>query len=83
MEHAGIGSGVLNTARQVGAALGLAALRSIATAVAGGSLTGSDGFLSGMRVAMLVAGALLLAASVLTWVEATPGRVARRPAAAS
>ena len=83
VERAGIASGVLNTARQVGAALGLAALGSIATAVAGGSLTGSDDFLSGMRVAMLTAGALVLAASVLTWVGATPGRVARRPAAAS
>jgi MFS transporter, DHA2 family, methylenomycin A resistance protein len=83
VERAGIGSGVLNTARQVGAALGLAVLGSIATAVAGGSLTGADDFLSGMRVAMLVAGVLLLAASVLTWVGATPGRVARRPAAAS
>ena len=83
VERAGIASGVLNTARQVGAALGLAALGSIATAVAGGSLTGSDDFLSGMRVAMLTAGALVLAAGALTWVGATPGRVARRPAAAS
>jgi MFS transporter, DHA2 family, methylenomycin A resistance protein len=83
VERAGIASGVLNTARQVGSALGLAALGSIATAVAGGSLTGSDDFLSGMRVAMLVAGALLLAASALTWLGAAPGRVAPRPAAAS
>jgi DHA2 family methylenomycin A resistance protein-like MFS transporter len=67
VERAGVASGVLNTARQVGAAVGLAALGSIATAAAGGSLSGSGDFVSGMRVAMLVAGAFLLAASVLTF----------------
>jgi MFS transporter, DHA2 family, methylenomycin A resistance protein len=67
VERAGLASGVLNTARQVGSAVGLAALGSIATAVAGGSLTGSGDFVSGMRAAMLVAGALVLAASALTF----------------
>ena len=66
VERAGLASGVLNTARQVGAAVGLAALGSIATAVAGGSLSNSDDLVSGMRAAMLVAGALVLAASLLT-----------------
>jgi MFS transporter, DHA2 family, methylenomycin A resistance protein len=61
-------AGVLNTARQVGSAVGLAALGSIATAAAAGSLTKPDNFVSGMRAAMLVAGALALAASVLTLV---------------
>jgi MFS transporter, DHA2 family, methylenomycin A resistance protein len=68
VERAGVASGVLNTARQVGSAVGLATLGSIATAVAGGSLSKSDDFVSGMRAAMLVAGALALAASVLTLV---------------
>lgn len=68
VEKAGVASGVLNTARQVGSAVGLAALGSIATAVAGGSLGNSDDLVSGMRAAMLVAGALVLAASVLTLV---------------
>jgi DHA2 family methylenomycin A resistance protein-like MFS transporter len=68
VERAGVASGVLNTARQVGSAIGLAALGSIATAVAGGSLSGSGDFVSGMRVAMVVAGALVLAASLLTFV---------------
>jgi MFS transporter, DHA2 family, methylenomycin A resistance protein len=68
VERAGVASGVLNTARQVGSAVGLATLGSIATAVAGGSLSQSDDFVSGMRAAMLVAGALALAASVLTLV---------------
>jgi MFS transporter, DHA2 family, methylenomycin A resistance protein len=68
VERAGVASGVLNTARQVGSAVGLATLGSIATAVAGGSLSQSDDFVSGMRAAMLAAGALALAASVLTLV---------------
>jgi MFS transporter, DHA2 family, methylenomycin A resistance protein len=68
VERAGVASGVLNTARQVGSAVGLAALGSIATAVAGGTLSGSGDFVSGMRVAMLVAGVLVLAASALTFV---------------
>jgi DHA2 family methylenomycin A resistance protein-like MFS transporter len=68
VERAGVASGVLNTARQVGSAVGLATLGSIATAVAGGSLSQSADFVSGMRAAMLAAGALALAACVLTLV---------------
>jgi DHA2 family methylenomycin A resistance protein-like MFS transporter len=68
VERAGVASGVLNTARQVGSAVGLATLGSIATAVAGGSLSKSADFVSGMRAAMLAAGALALAACVLTLV---------------
>ncbi|HEY6779200.1 MAG TPA: MFS transporter [Thermoleophilaceae bacterium] len=77
VERAGVASGVLNTARQVGSAVGLAALGSIATAAAAGSLTKPDNFVSGMRAAMLVAGALALAASVLTLVGQPPGYPAR------
>ena len=67
VERAGVASGVLNTARQVGSAVGLAALGSIAAAVAAGPLTRADDFVSGMRAAMLVAGALALVACALTW----------------
>jgi MFS family permease len=66
VERAGVASGVLNTARQVGSAVGLAALGSIATAAAGGALSGSGDFVTGMRVTMLVAGALVLVVAVLT-----------------
>ena len=68
VERAGVASGVLNSARQVGSAVGLAALGSIATAVAGGSLENPGDFVSGMRAAMLIAGTLVLAAGVLTLV---------------
>jgi MFS transporter, DHA2 family, methylenomycin A resistance protein len=67
VERAGVASGILNTARQVGAAVGLAALGSIATAVASGSFRNPEDFVSGMRAAMLVGGALALTASLLTW----------------
>ena len=68
VERAGVASGVLNTARQVGTAVGLAALGSIATAVAGGSLSNGDDLVSGMQAAMLVSAAFVLAASLLTLV---------------
>jgi MFS transporter, DHA2 family, methylenomycin A resistance protein len=69
VQRAGVASGVLNTARQVGSAVGLAALGSIATAVAAGPFTDPGDFVSGMRAAMLVAGALVLAASLLALVD--------------
>ena len=81
VQRAGVASGVLNTARQVGSALGLAALGSIATAVAAGPLSDPGDFVSGMRAAMVVGGALVLGASLLTLVtqpgaprEPAPGR---------
>jgi predicted MFS family arabinose efflux permease len=88
VERAGVASGVLNTARQVGQAVGLAALGSIATAAAGGSLSESGDFVDGMRVAMLVGGVLVLAASVLTFVgdprqrDTSPVHALERPAGA-
>ena len=66
VEHAGVASGVLNTSRQVGAAVGLAALTSIGTAVAGSWSDPAD-FVTGMRWAMTVAGVLVLAASALVF----------------
>ena len=64
VEHAGVASGVLNTSRQVGASVGLAALTSIGTAVAG-PWSDNAAFVTGMRWAMTVAGVLVLAATAL------------------
>jgi DHA2 family methylenomycin A resistance protein-like MFS transporter len=77
VERAGMASGVLNTARQVGSAVGLAALGSIATAVAAGPFTEPDDLVSGMRAAMLVAGGLALTAAVVTWAVKRPVPIPR------
>jgi MFS family permease len=67
-EHSGVASGVLNTARQIGTAVGLAALTSIGAAVAAGPFSDPEDFVSGMRAAMIVGGVLAIAAGVLTLV---------------
>jgi EmrB/QacA subfamily drug resistance transporter len=66
-ERAGLASGLLNTSRQVGSAVGLAALVSVASAwAAGHGAPGSDEALTaGFGVALLVAaGVLAIAAAV-------------------
>ena len=52
--RAGVASGVFNTSRQVGGAL--------AVAVFGALLAGPGGFLTGVRVSLLIAAAVALAA---------------------
>jgi len=115
-EHSGVGSGILNSSRQIGAAVGLAVLGSISVAtvsaawraslsalpeaaraqapqllqqvagaearavaaVLGSSVTAPalDAFISGYRVALTVAGILLLAGAVIAF--AALGRSADR-----
>ncbi|MGY1672606.1 MFS transporter [Geodermatophilus sp. SYSU D00710] len=66
-ERAGLASGLVNTSRQVGSAVGLAALVSLASAVAAGH-GGSDdvtALTAGFGTAFLVGAGLLVLASVL------------------
>jgi MFS transporter, DHA2 family, methylenomycin A resistance protein len=63
-QHAGVASGVLNTARQAGGALGVALLGSL-LAVAGGGLA--------LQVPLSVAAASLLAAVGLAWIATSSG----------
>jgi len=66
VEHAGVASGVLNTARQVGAAVGLPALSALAIAASPGPWSDPAAFAASMRVALVVAGVLVLAAALAT-----------------
>jgi len=67
----GLAGGVVNTSRQIGAAVGVALLPAIA-----GSMSGGIAGVTGDRVAMLTAAAAALAATAVAW------NAARRPAAA-
>ncbi|SNS33075.1 drug resistance transporter, EmrB/QacA subfamily [Geodermatophilus saharensis] len=75
-ERTGLASGLLNTSRQVGSAVGLAALVSLASAVAArhGGADDATALTSGFGTAFLVGAGLLVVASVLA--RALP---ARRP----
>lgn len=67
VHHAGVASGVLNSSRQVGAALGLPALSALgATAAGAHGWTDPTSFVVAMRVALLAAGALVIGAAVQT-----------------
>ena len=67
--RAGLASGVNNTARQAGGAIGIAAFGALA-----GSAADSDSFISGLHTAGLVTAALFLTATLATLVLIGPGR---------
>jgi EmrB/QacA subfamily drug resistance transporter len=68
---AGVASGVLNTAREVGGSLGIAIMGAIfaarETGALGGGATPSAAFASGYSAALLVAAGVMLAAAILAW----------------
>lgn len=73
VHHAGVASGVLNAARQVGAAVGLPALSALGAAAVGTAGWGeAASFVLAMRVALLAAGSLVLAAALLTALAQPP-----------
>jgi hypothetical protein len=61
--RSGLASGLLNTSRHVGAALGLAALVAVSTAAAAGQATGAAGT-QGLGAGLLAGAGLLLAAAL-------------------
>jgi MFS family permease len=67
VHHAGVASGVLNAARQVGTAVGLPALSALGAAAVGpAGWSDAASFVLAMRVALTAAGGLVLAAALLT-----------------
>lgn len=63
--RAGTASGVLNTARMVGATMGVAILGSVFAAYAGQQANVAAGFMSGLRAAMIAAGLAELLGAVI------------------
>jgi MFS family permease len=64
VDQAGVGSAVLNSARQVGGSIGIAVIGAIIAQRAGGRLT-PEGFLDGFSTALVVASLIALAGAVL------------------
>jgi len=71
--RSGTASGVLNTARMVGATLGVAILASIFAAHAGPQAATGTGFLSGLKAALTIGGVgeLIGAVVAITWIRRT------------
>jgi predicted MFS family arabinose efflux permease len=72
----GLVGGMINTSRQIGAAVGAALLPAVAVAVSGGSNPG----VSGDRAAMLTAGLAAVAATAVAWHAAHPASARARTA---
>jgi EmrB/QacA subfamily drug resistance transporter len=85
-DKAGIASALLNSAQQIGVALGLAVLAGVAAAVAAtpqhAALTAAQAQVAGYSTALLVAAGLLMLAAGIAWttLSASPSRSQDAPA---
>jgi EmrB/QacA subfamily drug resistance transporter len=75
----GLVGGMINTSRQIGAAVGAALLPAVAEAVSAGGAQGPAG-VSGDRAAMLTAGLAAVAATAVAWHAARPAPARARTA---
>jgi EmrB/QacA subfamily drug resistance transporter len=84
VDKAGVGSAVLNCARQVGGTMGVALMGAIVAAEAGGERT-PEAFMRGFERALLVAAAIAALGAVVAYVLVRPhaeaGQRAQRPTA--
>jgi predicted MFS family arabinose efflux permease len=87
VEKAGVGSAVLNSARQVGGTMGVAIMGAIMASEAGGERT-VDAFMRGFERALLVAAAIALVGAIVAFTlvrphegAGSPGRPLAEPAA--
>jgi EmrB/QacA subfamily drug resistance transporter len=71
VEKAGVGSAVLNSARQVGGTMGIAVIGAIMAAEAGGEQT-VEAFMRGFEVSLLVAAGIAVAGAVVAFVLVRP-----------
>jgi len=80
VDKAGVGSAVLNAARQVGGSMGIALMGAIMAAEAGGARS-PEAFMDGFRSALLVAAAIAAVGAIVAYVLVRPhegaGRIER------
>jgi EmrB/QacA subfamily drug resistance transporter len=77
VDKAGVGSAVLNSARQVGGTLGIAVMGAIVAAEAGGERT-PEAFMRGFEAALLVAAAIAVLGAVVAFTLVRPHEDAGR-----
>jgi hypothetical protein len=65
--RSGTASGLLNTARMIGATMGIAILGALFAVFAGQDAAAGEGFLPGLRAAMLVGGSAELVGAVIAF----------------
>jgi sugar phosphate permease len=78
VEKAGVGSAVLNSARQVGGTMGVAIMGAIMAAEVGSDRT-PEAFMRGFETSLLVAAAIAVAGAIVAYVLVRPHEEARQP----
>src|SRR5262245_4674958 len=78
VDKAGVGSAVLNSARQVGGTMGVAIMGAIVAAEIGGGVPTPDSFMRGFERALLVAAAIAAAGAIVAYVLIRPHEEATR-----